>query len=77
MTTFSLADAKANLGRLIELVEAGEEVTIARRGQPVVRLVSPATEQRLPGMAALRSSLPGQTVPAAAFVRQLRDTERY
>lgn len=31
--------AKTNLSRLIERVEAGEDVVIARAGRPVVRLV--------------------------------------
>jgi prevent-host-death family protein len=77
MTVFSLADAKANLSRLIELVQAGEEVTITRRGRPVVRLVPPETEQRLPDLSAFRADLPNQTIPAASFVRELRDADRY
>lgn len=31
--------AKTHLSRLIERVEAGEEITIGRAGQPVARLV--------------------------------------
>ena len=33
-------DAKANLPRLLERVEAGEEITLARAGRPVARLVA-------------------------------------
>lgn len=32
-------DAKTHLSRLLERVEAGEEVVIARAGRPVARLV--------------------------------------
>jgi len=32
-------EAKSNLSRLLELVEAGEPVVIARHGQPVAELV--------------------------------------
>ena len=35
----NIHDAKTNLSRLIEEVEAGEEVVIARAGTPVARLV--------------------------------------
>jgi antitoxin (DNA-binding transcriptional repressor) of toxin-antitoxin stability system len=35
---FNMHDAKTNLSRLVELVEAGETVQIARNGRPVVEL---------------------------------------
>lgn len=35
---FNMHDAKTNLSRLVELVEAGETVQIARNGNPVVEL---------------------------------------
>jgi prevent-host-death family protein len=38
-TTVNIHDAKTNLSRLIEQVEGGEEVVIARAGRPVARLV--------------------------------------
>lgn len=39
MRHVQVAEAKAHLSALIELVEAGEEIVIARRGKPVARLV--------------------------------------
>jgi prevent-host-death family protein len=39
MPTFTVHDAKTNLSKLIERAEAGEEVIIARRDRPAVRLV--------------------------------------
>jgi prevent-host-death family protein len=39
MTTVTIHAAKTHLSRLIERVEAGEEVVIARRNKPVARLV--------------------------------------
>jgi prevent-host-death family protein len=39
MTTFKIHVAKTQLSKLIERAEAGEEVIIARRDKPVVRLV--------------------------------------
>ena len=39
MITVTIHAAKTHLSRLIERVEAGEEVVIARRNKPVVKLV--------------------------------------
>ncbi len=39
MLTVNVHQAKTQLSRLLARVEAGEEVVIARRGEPVARLV--------------------------------------
>ena len=39
MTVVNVHEAKTSLSRLLARVEAGEEVVIARRGEPVARLV--------------------------------------
>jgi prevent-host-death family protein len=39
MQQIQIAEAKAHLSALIERVEAGEEIIIARRGKPVARLI--------------------------------------
>ena len=39
MLIVNVHQAKTQLSRLLARVEAGEEVVIARRGEPVVRLV--------------------------------------
>lgn len=57
MKSVSIHDAKTNLSRLIAAVEAGEEVVLRRRDDPVARLVpyeAPATVRR-PG--ALRGAI--------------------
>jgi prevent-host-death family protein len=38
-TRVNIHEAKTHLSRLVEKVEAGEEVEIARAGRPVARLV--------------------------------------
>ncbi|CAN7629718.1 type II toxin-antitoxin system prevent-host-death family antitoxin [Pseudoduganella sp. LjRoot289] len=74
----SLAEAKAQLSRLVAMVEAGEDVTITKRGQAVVRLVRSAPpRQQMPGLAELRARLPHQSEPAGEFVRKPRDSDRY
>jgi prevent-host-death family protein len=44
-------DAKTHLSRLLERVETGEEIILARAGRPVARLVpfKPRREPRVPG----------------------------
>lgn len=41
--------AKTELSRLLEAVEKGEDVVIARAGTPVARLVAVPPEERVPG----------------------------
>jgi prevent-host-death family protein len=52
--TMNVAEAKAKLSALIEAAERGEEVTIARAGTPVVKLlaVTPKPARRLGGLRA-------------------------
>jgi len=40
MITVTITEAKRDLSRLIKLVEAGEEVIITRRGEPIAKLVA-------------------------------------
>ena len=48
MTVVNVHEAKTQLSRLLARVESGEEVVIARRGEPVARLVAcnPRKERR-------------------------------
>lgn len=50
--TVNIHEAKTHLSRLIERVEAGEEVVLARAGRPVARLVPyrGRTQPRTPGL---------------------------
>lgn len=51
MGMVNVHEAKTQLSRLLEQVEAGEEVVIARAGRPVARLVRfrPGPARRVPG----------------------------
>ena len=51
MKQVNIYEAKTQLSRLVEEVEKGEEVVIARAGKPVARLVpfEPAGQPRKPG----------------------------
>jgi antitoxin (DNA-binding transcriptional repressor) of toxin-antitoxin stability system len=48
---YNVHEAKSNLSRLLEEVMAGEEVTIARAGQPLVdlKIHEPAITRAYPG----------------------------
>jgi antitoxin (DNA-binding transcriptional repressor) of toxin-antitoxin stability system len=60
------------------MVEAGEDVTITKRGHAVARLVpSVPPRQQMPSMAELRARLPQQVEPAGEFMRKVRDSDRY
>ena len=51
MTTVNVHEAKTHLSRLLERVEAGEEIVVARAGKPVARLVpyEDSRPTRVPG----------------------------
>lgn len=51
MTIVNVQEAKTQLSRLLSLVEAGEEVVIARYGKQIARLVraAPPAAERRPG----------------------------
>ena len=52
MKKVNIHEAKTHLSRLLEEVEAGEEIVIARSGKPIARLVSLDKKQpRKPGLA--------------------------
>ena len=57
-------EAETTLSKLVERALAGEDVVIARRGRPVVRLVAVAEAS---GMAAVRGSLAGRVEMADDF----------
>jgi len=49
MRTVKVHEAKTHLSRLLERVEKGEEITIARGNTPVARLVPVTAAPRRPG----------------------------
>ena len=81
MRMVGLAEAKAQLSALLDAVEAGEEVVITRRGQPVARVVreQPRSDQGPDWPARLRAlhgDHPGPAGSAVELLRELRDQER-
>lgn len=75
MTTVALADAKARLSELISRVEAGETVSITRRGKPVARLVAEEQPRKKIDVSALRrlaATMPFQEESAGDFFERVR-----
>ena len=70
MPVVNVHQAKTQLSRLLAQVEAGEEVIIARRGEPVARLVRyKARGKRRPGI------LKGKIVVSDSFFDPLPEDE--
>jgi prevent-host-death family protein len=66
--TVNVHEAKTHLSRLLEAASRGEDVVIARNGEPIARLVPYSTARRSPGAARGRGRL------TAAFFEDLPDT---
>ncbi len=71
----NIHEAKTHLSRLVERVEAGEEITLARAGRPVARIVAfvPRRQPRTPGFWKGRVVIhPGFDDPLPEFEESLK-----
>jgi len=77
MVTVTLVEAKAHLSKLLDKVEAGEQIVITRHGRPVARL-SPefAPKKPIRSLAKFRASMPRLDPPLSETLRQMRDEQR-
>ena len=77
MQKVNVKETRRNISRLLDEVQAGEEVIIVRRGKPVARLQQvdgkKSSSLRFPDHSDLRERLPPQTGSSAALIRELRD----
>ena len=82
MAAYTVAEAKAHLSEILNRVEAGERVTITRRGTPVAAVVrpssraaraTPASQIDWNAIAAFRRTLPKSKISAADLIRKMRD----
>ena len=76
MSTVTLAEAKTHLSHLLDQVEAGEEVVITSRGQPIAR-ITPVEKPKQPvkSLAEFRSRMPRWRKSSADLLRDVRDEE--
>lgn len=82
MGAYSVAEAKAHFSEILNRVEAGERVTITRRGTPVATVVRPSSKsaEAAPvrqidwrAIATFRRTLPPSKVSATDLIRKMRD----
>jgi prevent-host-death family protein len=80
MEAISLAEAKARLSSLVDRAESGESICITRRGKAVARIVPIEVPDEPFDWEALErhaATIPHQAESAGAFMRRIRDEERY
>ncbi len=79
MDQYSVVQAKAHFSEILAKVEAGQEVTITRRGAPIARLSSVKRPKRPLNFAkidAFRATLAPTQELSQDLIRRMRD-ERY
>ena len=81
MDSYNLADAKAQFSDLVARAQAGEEIEIKRRGEPVAKLVPVAKPKKKIDVEALRAITNGmkmyQDPDGLNFVERMRREDRY
>lgn len=78
MLTVNVRETRDRISQLLDVVAAGEEVIILRRGQPAARLVrADESPVRFPDRSSLRQALPPSKESAGDAIRALRDESRY
>lgn len=77
--TVSVAEAKAHLSELIAAAEAGEDVVITRRGEPVATLSPLPRPKRKVDLDWLHEMTAGMPMgeDSMIVIRQMRDDDRY
>jgi prevent-host-death family protein len=76
MDQYSVVQAKAHFSEILAKVEAGQEVTITRRGAPVARLSSVKRPKRpldLAAIDAFRATLKPTKERSQDLIRRMRD----
>lgn len=78
MANVNVKDLRANLRELVERAEAGEEISIVRRGRQVARLVPPRRRvQDAPDLTEFRASIAITGEPLRQTVIRQRREARY
>lgn len=81
MGTYSVAEARNQLSKLIDEAQSGEPVTITRHGKPAVHLTAvqpvprPMTNEDIDRMVAQRDTLPKLNKSGVELVREMRDED--
>jgi prevent-host-death family protein len=78
MSTYTIAQAKDQLSRLVDAAQAGEMVTLVRNGQPVADItpraaLKPITPEYLAELRRARQSRPRLEADSVSLMREMRD----
>jgi prevent-host-death family protein len=77
MDGVNLSEAKARLSELVGRAEAGEDVTILRRGKAVARIVAmdqPRRKLDVDALRALTSKMKMSEISGVEILREMRDS---
>ncbi len=80
MASYTIAEAKNQLPKLVDKAIAGETVTITRRGKPVARILSDTFAPMsidLDWLDSVRVEPSGPGADRRSLVEQMRDEDRY
>lgn len=81
MADYSIADAKNNLPKLVDRAVAGEDVTITRRGKPLVKIVPTAPRKGmsidLEWLERVRVKPSDPDYDGQTLYQMMRDEDRY
>jgi prevent-host-death family protein len=74
MVNISVTEFESHFSQILNRVELGEEITITRLGEPIIRLSTVKKKRKpLQSSAELRATLPMAKTPSVEIIRQLRD----
>ncbi len=74
MKTINVRELRSEIPRLREILEAEHELLLVSHGQPIARILPPATAgRRLESLAAFRAQMPKATIPSEVLIREDRD----
>lgn len=77
MQKVNVKEARRNISRLLDEINAGEEIILLRRGKPVARMVQVGSDDkeplRFPDRTLFRSKLPPMKQSSAYLIRDIRD----
>ena len=76
MRTVNIHEAKTTLSQLVEAVEAGEKIVLARAGKPVAQIVRLAKPRSGIRLGLLKGKLPARLLDQAARRLTTREVQR-
>ena len=74
MLNISVTEFETHFNQILNRVETGEDITILRLGEPVIRLSTVKKKLKpLQSLAEFRATLPMAKTPSVEIIRQMRD----